>query len=744
MTASNGTTSLNDRKATNSAPSADLGARALGDKQFALTAQGADYRFHVDADGELVHDYFGAPAPGLAPWESRGANGWGHKQVDERREFPDHGRGDFRLPAIHVRHGTGSTVSFFEYVGHHIIPGKPKLPGLPATFGTPEDVTTLVVHLEDKRSGIKADLSYSVFPKYNAITRSFTLTNGGTSTIEIQRAASFSIDFGSGDWDMVSLSGEWCREAKETRRKVQIGTQGFQSSTGHSSHYFNPFVALLPSTTTETHGPAYGLSLVYSGSFNVDVERHAFNLVRASIGLNPLHLSWPLAPGESFTTPEAVAVYSSEGLGGMSRNLHSLYRNHLSRSSWTQRERPVLLNSWEGMYFDFTAEMLYTRAKDAAELGVSLFVLDDGWFGDKHPRVHDNAGLGDWVVNPRRFPAGLDAFVKTVNELKVEGGRGPLKFGIWVEPEMVNPSSELYEAHPDWVLHSGTHKRTEMRQQLILDLSKREVQDYIIEAIGKILWSAHIEYVKWDCNRGMHELPSPTTPHAYMLGLYRVLESLTTSFPQILFEGCASGGGRFDPGILYYWPQSWTSDDTDPIERLHIQFGTSLVYPPSSMGCHVSAAPGEQVGRTTPLLFRAHVALMGGSFGFELETEKMSAEERAQVTEIVALAERVNPYVIHGDLYRLALPDESNWPAALYVKPDGSSAVLLAYQIYARIRIDTPLLRLQGLDHAAVYEIDGVHYTGAVLMHVGLKLDWKPEHLPAADHQSKVLFINRV
>lgn len=504
---------------------------------------------------------------------------------------------------------------------------------------------------------------------------------------------------------------------------------------------------MVHSDTTETRGPAYGFSLIYSGSFAVDVERHAFDLVRVAIGLNPLQLSWPIAPGESFTTPEAVAVYG-EGLGGMSRSLHNLYRHNLSRSNFTFLERPVLLNSWEGMYYKFTEDMLYKRAQDCADLGIKLFVLDDGWFGDKHPRVHDNAGLGDWVVNPRRFPQGLDHLVKRINQLPVKatesGTTDGLQFGLWFEPEMVNPDSELYENHPDWALHSGNHARTEVRQQLVLNVSKREVQDYIIKAVGAILRSTNITYVKWDNNRGMHETPFPYTSHAYMLGLYRILDTLTTEFPDILFEGCASGGGRFDPGILHYWPQSWTSDDTDAVERLHIQFGTSLAYPPSAMGCHVSAVPNEQVGRTTSLDFRAHVALMGGSFGFELQTEKLSAEDQAQITGLVSLAERVQPYVIHGNMYRLAVPGKSNWPAALYVSEDKSSAVLLAYQIYARIRVDTPKLRLEGLDQDATYDVDGVQYTGSVLTHIGLKLRWEPEHLPGADYQSRVLFIAKV
>lgn len=516
-------------------------------------------------------------------------------------------------------------------------------------------------------------------------------------------------------------------------------TGSFHSLAGYSSHFFNPFVALVGSNTTETTGPAYGLSFIYSGSFAVDVERFVLDSVRANIGLHPLHLEWKLAPGESFTTPECVAVFSENGLGGMSRSLHGLYRNHLSRSEWTHQPRPTLLNSWEGVYFDFDDEKLYAKAKDSADLGIQMYVMDDGWFGDKCPRLQDNAGLGDWVPNPDRFPDGLGSFVDRVTSLPVRGTDKTLRFGIWVEPEMVNPTSELYQAHPDWVLHAGGHKRTEERNQLVLDLSRREVQDYIIEKIGDILASANISYVKWDNNRAIHELASPSTAHGYMLGLYRVIDALTTRFPHVLWEGCASGGGRFDPGLLYYWPQSWTSDNTDALDRLHIQFGTSLVYPPSSMGAHISAVPNHQVHRTTPLEFRAHVAMMGGSFGFELDLQMLGEEDRKDINGILALSDKVSPYVIKGDMYRLALPGDSNYPAALYMLPDASAGVLLAYCMAARVHKYPPPLYFAGIDRHATYEIDGKTYSGAVLANSGLKLNWEEK-----DYQSKVLFIKRI
>jgi alpha-galactosidase len=422
----------------------------------------------------------------------------------------------------------------------------------------------------------------------------------------------------------------------------------------------------------------------------------------------------------------------------MSRNLHRLFRNHLSTSKFTHTPRPPLLNNWEATYFDFTAKSLLPIAEKAADLGVKLFVMDDGWFGrGKNARTNDHHGLGDWVTNPDIFSDGLGAFVSKVTDLR----DGTMRFGIWVEPEMVNPKSDLYEAHPDWVLHATDHDRTTQRNQLVLNLALTSVQDYIIDILDKLLSSAKISYVKWDKNRMIHETPSPSTIHAYMLGLYRVLDTLTTRYPDVLWEGCASGGGRFDPGILYYFPQTWTSDNTDALDRLSIQFGTTLAYPASAMGCHISAVPNHQTHRVTPLEFRAHVAMMGGSFGFELDPNALSAEEQTAIPELIKLAERVNPLVITGEMYRLNLPTESNWPAAMYIAQNGSEAVVLAYQARATMLQGTPALRLQGLAGEREYEVDCQGekraYSGATLMGTGLKLWFE------GDYQSQVIFIVR-
>ncbi|KAI1805393.1 glycoside hydrolase family 36 protein [Daldinia bambusicola] len=710
---------------------------------FSLSSSNISYQFHVDPSTlDLIHDHWGAYAAETVPDFNGIVSGWGSQYTYRRREFPDLGRGDFRVPAIHIQHSDGDTVSAFSYTGYDINPGKPSLPGLPATYGNEGDVSTLTVHLYDNYSDISADLYYSIFPRYNAVTRSFRITNNGTQDVTVLRASSWSIDMPNEDLEMIDLYGDWAAEARINRRPVANGEQGFRSSAGYSSHFHNPFIALASPSTTESLGPATGYSLVYTGSFSANVERWSTGWVRVLLGLNPLHLSWPLGPGEVFTSPEVVSVYSEKGLGGMSRSFHSLFRNHLSRSNYTFETRPPLLNSWEGLGFDFNQSSMVKLAEDAAGLGCSLFVNDDGWFGTNYPRNNDSLGLGDWTPNPAKFPDGLGPYVEQVDRITVQNTSEHVKFGLWVEPEMVNPDSDLYRQHPDWCMHAGSHTRTLQRNQLVLNLGLEEVQNYIITTIEKILDSAPIKYIKWDNNRGIHEMSSPSANHAYILGLYRVIDNLTTTHPEILWEGCASGGGRFDAGLLHYWPQSWTSDDTDGLERLHIQFGTSYPYPPSAMGCHVSAVPNQQTGRTTSLAFRAAVASMCGSFGFELDPSTLTQEERDTIPVLISTQQKINPIVINGDFYRLALPDQSNWPAAMFVSPGQDSAVLFAFQIRSALKPVPPPLKLQGLDPNAKYKVSNgtweQNWSGSTLMNTGLSLRW-----PNSDYESVILTLDR-
>ncbi|KAK2758647.1 hypothetical protein FQN54_003337 [Arachnomyces sp. PD_36] len=698
---------------------------------FSLNGDNVSYRFHVDnTTGELLSDHFGGSISGDIPMpEQPWPNGWVGTIGRSRREFPDQGRGDFRIPAIRIRQTEGYTVSDLQYQSYDVIQGKPAVPGLPGTWGDEEDVTTLVVHLYDNYSSVAADLSYSVFPKYDAIVRSANITNQGKGDITVEALASMSVDFPYEDLEMISLRGDWAREANRQRRVVDYGVQGFGSSTGYSSHLHNPFLALVQPSTTESQGEAWGFSLVYTGSFAVNVEKGSQGLTRALLGLNPDQLSWKLGPGESISSPECVSVYSKNGIGGMSRSFHSLYRNHLIKSKFATEDRPVLLNSWEGVYFDFNQSTIFTLAEDAAALGIHLFVMDDGWFGDKYPRVSDNAGLGDWTPNPDRFPNGLGPLVENATNLDVKGSSDKLRFGIWVEPEMVNPNSTLYREYPDWVLHAGNYPRTETRNQLVLNVALPEVQEFIIDFLTKLLNSADITYIKWDNNRGMHETPSPSNDHKYILGLYHVLDTLTTRFPDVLWEGCASGGGRFDPGILHYFPQIWTSDNTDGVDRVTIQFGTSLAYPASAMGAHLSAVPNHQTGRSVPVEFRAHVAMMGGSFGLELDPSDLQDDEKEAIPDLLALAAKVNPIVLKGDMYRLRLPEESQWPAVQFISEDASQAVLFFFQIGPNVNHATPWVRLEGLDPAANYSVDGeAVYSGSTLMNMGLQYIFDTEY----------------
>ncbi|KAH6695430.1 Melibiase-domain-containing protein [Plectosphaerella plurivora] len=710
-------------------------------KSFALNGKNMSYRFHVnDKTGDLMSDHWGAtvtedPAiPGTTP-----PNGWSTTS-HLRREFPELGKGDFRNPAVFIKHHEGSTVSHFQYQSHQILTGKPAIAQLPSTFGHDDEVHTLVVRMYDSYSDVAADLYYSVFPAHDAIVRRVEITNKSDKAVHIEKLASMSIDLPHADaYDMVGLRGEWARERSQFRRPVDYGMQSFGSTTGYSSHFYNPFLCLASPKTTESTGDAWGFSLVYTGSFIAEVEKSPHGLIRASIGMNKYQLSWPLQPGETLASPECVAVFSSAGMGGMSRNYHRLYRQNLIKSKFVNETRPTLLNSWEGLYFDFDEAKIEKLATSAASLGCKLFVLDDGWFGVKHPRISDTAGLGDWTANPTRFPTGLGSIVEKCTQLPVAGSDAKLQFGIWIEPEMISPKSDLYERHPEWVMSAGSHARSETRNQLILNLALPEVQNSIINSITTLLESAPVTYVKWDHNRAIHESSTPQNYHAYIIGMYRVFDMLTSRFPNILWEGCAAGGGRFDPGVLQYFPQIWASDNMDGIDRINIQFGTSVVYPLSTMGAHVGAVPSHVTKRTQSLEFRAHVAMMGGSFGFELDPSKLPESEREKIPGLIALAEKINPVVIHGDLWRLRLPQDSNYPAALVVSQDHSQAVLFAFQLLSTAMHENPAVRLQGLDASAKYRLDGDKvYSGATLMNGGIQFAFN------GDYDSKVIFLEKI
>lgn len=632
-------------------------------------------------------------------------------------EYPSYGSTDLRHPAYQARLENGSTITDLRYVSHKISAGKPELSGLPATYTEQDDeAQTLTIELLDAVCGLRVFLDYTAYEKRNVITRSVRLENQGNEDLTLLRALSACVDFEGKDFKMLSLSGGYARERYPLTAPLTQGIYAVESRRGNSSHQHNPFLALLRGNADENHGEVYGFSLVYSGNFAATAEVTHYNNTRVTMGINPFDFSWLLTPGESFQTPETVMVYSADGITGMSHTYHDLYRSRLCRGRFRDQARPILVNNWEGTGMRFDEQKLLGIARVGAELGAELFVLDDGWFGKRN---QDNCSLGDWVVNSDKIHGGLEPLVNEVNKLGME-------FGLWFEPEMVSPDSDLYRAHPDWCLHVPNRTRSEERNQLILDFSRPEVVDAIFEMMSKILTSANITYVKWDMNRNMSEIGSAALPsdrqretaHRYILGLYRLMEELNARFPHILFEGCAGGGGRFDPGILYYMPQIWTSDDTDAYERTKIQYGTSIVYPPITMGAHVAACHG----RLTPLSTRGNVA-MSGNLGYELDLTKISEEEKEAMRQQVALYKEIRQTVQFGDFYRIVSPfDEPGETGWIMVSQDKSEA----FAVYAH-SLNRPtqypfFFRLKGLDPAADYLIDGKVYGGDELMQIGLTI----------------------
>ncbi|MBB5325724.1 alpha-galactosidase [Anoxybacillus tepidamans] len=638
------------------------------------------------------------------------------------QEYPQYGSGDFRSPAYQVHLEDGSRVTELVYEEHRIIKGKPKLEGLPATYVESDDeAQTLELVLSDKYSGLNVIMSYTVFEEHCAIARSVRFVNQGEKPLRLWRALSASIDFQDSNFDILYLSGAWSREGQVERKPLGPGLTTIESRRGVSSHQLNPFIALLRPNADEDHGDVYGFSFVYSGNFIAQAEVDQFFNTRVQIGINPFDFAWLLNPGESFQTPETIMVYSNNGIGEMSRTFHRLYRTRLCRGIYRDQERPILVNNWEATYFNFNEEKLLEIAKVGAELGIELFVLDDGWFGKRND---DTTSLGDWYEDRAKLPHGLEHLANRINDLG-------LKFGLWVEPEMISPESELYRKHPDWCLHVKGRRRTLFRNQLILDFSRKEVRDYIYDVLSSLFSRVPISYIKWDMNRYMTEIGSADFPperqteiaHRYVLGLYELLERLTLNFPHILFESCSSGGGRFDPGMLYYMPQTWTSDNTDAVARQKIQYGMSIVYPVSTIGAHVSAVPNHQVGRNTPLKTRGNMA-MSGNFGYELDLTKFTEEEKEFVKEQVAMYKNIRSLVQKGDMYRLKSPFEGNETAWMFVSKDQTEAIVFYFRILAEAHPPYYKLTLKGLNPELNYQIEGTEdvYGGDRLMYAGLPI----------------------
>lgn len=655
------------------------------------------------------------------------------------QEYPGYGSTDLRTPAVELQFSDGTSATDFRYESHNIYAGKNKLNNLPATYVEDEnEAMTLELTLVDSLKNVKLILSYSVFEEFDAITRSVKIINESNEDVNINRVLSANVDFRDSDYELLQLSGAWARERYIIRKEIRSGSQSIGSRRGSSSHAQNPFMALVRKDTTEQHGEVYGFSLIYSGNFLANVEVDMYENARAQIGINPFDFTWLLKSKEEFTAPEAVLVYSNEGLTGMSHIYNCLYGKRLCKGKYRDEVRPILINNWEATYFDFNETKIKEIAREATNLGMELFVLDDGWFGK---RDDDNSSLGDWFVNEEKLKGGLNKLATEINEMG-------LQFGLWFEPEMVSPISELYKEHPDWCIHIPGRNRSEARRQLILDYSREDVCNYIIEKISEVLSSAPISYVKWDMNRNMSEIGSAKLPanrqrevaHRYILGLYKVLEEITTRFPDVLFESCSGGGGRFDPGMLYYMPQTWTSDNTDAIERLKIQFGTSMVYPNASIGCHVSAVPNHQVDRITPIETRGVVA-MSGNFGYELDITKLPESEKEIIKEQVKLYKEIRETIQFGKCYRLSSPFENNDVAWMFISKDCEEIIVSFVRTLAKPNSKFISLKLVGLDESSKYEILGENIIvgGDELMNIGLNV---PEL--KGDYQAKMWRLKKV
>lgn len=700
-------------------------------KLFMLHTPNTTYAFAVVDDCYLAHVYYGKRihTPGLryllreeeppfAPGKNRREK---NSFLDQAfLEYPETGMGDYRESAFCMRTADGFRGSELCYTGYETEAGKPKLSGLPATWGSGEHCSTLKIYCTDALTGVKVCLLYTVFEDVDVVTRSVLVENGGDESVYLEKVLSACIDMENRDYELMGLFGSWARERHVQRLLLGCGRQNISSFKGESSHQEHPFLALVTPETTQTAGEVYAMNFVYSGNFFAQAERNQFDSVRMTMGIHPEGFCWKLAPGEQFTAPEVVLVYSDEGLGKMTRTFHDLYRKHLIRSPYLYRERPILINNWEATYFDFNEKKLIEIASEASRLGIEMLVMDDGWFGERNS---DEGSLGDWEVNESKLTGGLNYLVE---EVKKTG----MKFGIWFEPEMISPDSKLFRRHPDWAIQIPGRDITLSRAQYVLDLSRQEVVDEVYEMVAKILRHADISYVKWDMNRQLTTMGSAALPadrqgelyHRYMLGVYQLQERLLTEFPELLLENCSGGGARFDAGMLYYSPQIWCSDDTDAVERLAIQEGTALIYPLSCIGAHVSACPNHIVGRSTPFETRGHVAL-AGTFGYELDVTKLSDGERELVKEQTALYRKHHALIAEGDYYRLLSAGENGGADSfLVVSKDKSRALLFYVQVLARANAKSRFLRLQGLSPEKTYQVCGKRYTGEVLMYAGLNI----------------------
>lgn len=694
-------------------------------KTFYLNNETCTYAFCIGKGGYLYHLYFGKYIAnsdvrhlidGLRTEFAPSYNGEQYLSLDVLpQEYPIYGRGDFRETAVLIRTELGNRITDFRYQSHSIVSAKPQMDCMPSLRGG----ETLIVTLYDSYNRLQLDLHYTVYEKQSAIVRRAVLTNEAESTVEVLKLNSFSLDINRSDFDKICLQGGWAKERSIDRSALSHGTFEISSTRGSSSHHMNPFLALCDKWANEEQGEVYGFQLVYSGSYSIKTQVDQMEFTRIGGGIHEKDFCWKLAGGERFETPEAVLVYSDAGFNGMSQQFHRLYRDYLINPNYVYKKRPIVLNNWESTYFDFTTESLCALIEKAQGTGIDTFVLDDGWFGKRNS---DTSSLGDWVVNTDKLEGGLTAVIAKCQECG-------MKFGLWFEPEMVSEDSDLYRAHPNWCIQSPGVMPCKSRNQWVLDFANPEVVAHVKQAIGNILANHDISYVKWDMNRNITDCYSTylgkehqqELMHRYILGVYDLAKYLTTTFPNVFFEGCSGGGGRFDPAMLAFFPQIWTSDNTDAVSRAYIQYGTSLCYPLSAMSGHVSICPNHQTERTTPIKTRMDMASFCAT-GYELNLNQLTQEEFTGIASHISFYSSISELILDGDLYRLSNPFESNYFAQMAVARDKEEAVFILMKMSAKANDSYPYIKFKGLSADKDYEIEGMGtYSGRVLMNAGLK-----------------------
>ena len=719
-------------------------------KIFTLETDHTMYQMQADAYGVLRHLWYGAKTgcdmSYLQDYPDVGFSGNIYAAGNDRTdsldtlplEYAGAGVGDFRVPAVAAVHADGSSALDLRYYSHTVKPGKYGIEGLPAVYAAEDEAETLEVVLRDTASAVEVTLLYAVLPALDLVTRCARIRNLGETPVTLTKAASLCLDISRGSWEWVHFHGRHAMERQMERRLLFHGIQEIGSTRGTSSHHQNPTVLLCTPDCTETAGACIGAALVYSGSHQTRLECDQLGQVRMVMGIHPDLFRWELKAGETFSTPEVMLSYSDTGLETLSHHFHQAIREHICRGKYQLAERPVLINNWEATYFGFDTEKILHIAEEAARLGVDMLVLDDGWFGK---RDDDCSGLGDWFVNETKLSGGLHDLVEKIK------GMG-MRFGIWFEPEMISEDSDLYRKHPDWAIRIPDRAPMRSRYQLVLDMANPEVQEYLFRVMSDVLHSADISYVKWDMNRSISDWYTRTLPadrqgempHRYVLGLYALLERLTAAFPDVLFEGCSGGGGRFDAGMLYYCPQIWCSDDTDAYERTKIQYGTSFFYPVSAVGSHVSTVPNHQTGRITPFETRGTVA-MAGSFGYELDLNLLSDGEKQEVAEQIRQFKTYGPLIHNGKYYRLTNPMAEDAALWEFAAQDGSEVLVQGMLFHAEANVLRRTVQLRGLDAEKRYRLDGTEqvYTGAALMAGGVLLPkaWG-DYTPVTMHFSEV------